>query len=36
MLYFLHDAQNRALTPVRWMAEATRLTFVNLLPLSWT
>lgn len=37
MLYSLHDARSRALTPVRWMAEATRLTFVNPFhPMSWT
>lgn len=37
MLYSLHDARNRALAPVRFWAEATRMTFVNpLFPLSWT
>ena len=37
MLYSLYDARNRALAPVRWMAEATRLAFVNPLhPMSWT
>lgn len=37
MLYTLHDARRRALRPVRLMAEATRMTFVNPFhPLSWT
>lgn len=37
MLYSLHDARNRALAPVRLMAEATRMTFGHPLhPMSWT
>jgi poly(3-hydroxybutyrate) depolymerase len=37
MLYTIHDARRRALRPVRLMAEATRMTFVNPYhPLSWT
>ncbi|MBO6836053.1 MAG: polyhydroxyalkanoate depolymerase [Alphaproteobacteria bacterium] len=37
MLYSMYDARSRALAPVRLMAEATRLTFVNPFhPLSWT
>jgi len=37
MLYSLHDARNQAMAPVRLMAEATRLTFVNPFhPMSWT
>ncbi len=37
MLYSIHEARSQALTPVRWLAEATRLTFVNPFhPMSWT
>ncbi|WP_259780358.1 polyhydroxyalkanoate depolymerase [Aestuariispira ectoiniformans] len=37
MLYNLHDARNQALSPVRWMAELTRMTYTNPLnPWSYT
>lgn len=37
MLYNLHDARSQALSPVRWMAELTRMTYTNPLnPWSYT
>ena len=37
MLYSFHDARSRALMPLRWMAEATRITFDSPFhPMSWT
>lgn len=37
VLYSIHDAKTQALQPVRLMAEATRMAFVNpLSPMSWT